>query len=961
MTNPWKFIISLLLCVCVFSTTFLCQAEEKNDDTIPNEPNLTAFVTDKTTYEDYLSQFKDYPNSSVDVNSDCSSIVGYQDGECSFDGKKCYLWTGNQTRIDWIVNVGSTAMYNIELLYRAKEGSNNPYDFAVLIDGESPFGDLTTTRFPRVYKDKGSVKTNSANNQIASPLKEEFVLNSHFVCDENGYYNDPFCFGFTAGEHTVSFVRNSEDEIYLFSLNLLKLAETKSYNEVKKEYKKKDYKEVTNTTISIEGESGVRKSSETLGAKSDTSSASLSPSSPMYDVVNYIGGSNWSYSGESLIWSFNVKKSGLYKIGFRYRQNYVLGANSYRRLEIDGVVPFKEAKSVSFPYCEDWEYTVFGDKENDEPYLFYLDKGKHEIKLTVTLGKTSNVCRELKKVVYDLGDTYQNMVMVMGTSPDANRNYDLFKQIPSVHTTLKSSYKKLNQLADELADFNDNSGSSLGITVKNASSVIKQLLDNPYKTQKYKDEFYSNYCSLGSALTEMMKLPVDLDEMMFISPDDNDRKMASWTSQIKFSFYRFIYSFVMDYNNLSGTINSDKSITLWVGWGRDQVKVLNNAIQEMFTPETGIGVNVKIVDATLIQALLSGQAPDCYLRLSRSSPVDLAMRGALYDLRQFDDFDDVLLRFMPNAEVPYCLGDGCYALPDTQSFNMMFYRNDIFEKYGLSVPKTWDEFIDVSTFLFHKNLQVGIPYTKISTLGTTNAGIGALSLFPTLMLQNNYDIYNSSGTKTNLSLKDVANVFGQFTDLYSEYGFPVSYDFYNRFRSGEMPLGIASYTQYNTIAVAATEIKGCWGMRPIPGTIDENGNLNNLSAGGGTGSVILNASKNKDLAWEFLKWWTSAKAQTRYAKDIEAVLGAAARVDTATVDALKQLSWEEQDLKSIVSQWENVKEVREIPGSYYTIRSIDQAFWQVVNNHADPTNTLKKWAREADAEITRKRDEYHLN
>ena len=32
-----------------------------------------------------------------------------------------------------------------------------------------------------------------------------------------------------------------------------------------------------------------------------------------------------------------------------------------------------------------------------------------------------------------------------------------------------------------------------------------------------------------------------------------------------------------------------------------------------------------------------------------------------------------------------------YGLPETQSFNMMFVRNDILADLGIEIPKTWDE------------------------------------------------------------------------------------------------------------------------------------------------------------------------------------------------------------------------------------------------------------------------------
>ena len=946
-----SFVVSALTIPFIFKTTV--NAEDSSSIS-------EIKVSENDEYSAYLKNNSNYIETDENFSFGTSSLSIEKTESVKVENKIAKLWDGNTESAVWSVNVPNTAFYCMKLDFLAAKGAGMDYNFSILIDGKLLFSELDNITFKRIWQDSSEIRTNSAGNQISPSLKEVFDWQSEYVIDGIGFVGSPLKIVLTAGKHKITFLRNNEEPIYLSSLSLCSDVKVASYYDVLKEYEQNGYKSYSGEAIKIEGEKAYIKSSDSLIAKSDTSCASVKPSSPAYDVINYIGSSNWAVAGDYITWKVNVKQDGLYSLGFRFRQNYLLGNNVYRMLEIDGKVPFEEAKSIDFIYNDNWQYGIFSDNQN-KPYLFHLTQGEHILKLTVTLGNSAAVCSELQDCIYRMGNIYHNMVMVMGTTPDTNRNYDLFKQIKGIEDEFKTCYESLISMNKQLKSLTGNDSDSVSITMQNAASVIKRILDNPYRTQHYKNDFYSNYCGLGSALTEIQKVPLDIDQILLLNPDDNEKKMAGWKEQFIYSIKRFIASFTMDYNNISGTVSQGKNIDLWVSWGRDQVQVLNNAIQELFTPKSKIGVNVKIVDASLIQAILSGSAPDCYLRLARTSPVDLAMRGALYDLKNFDDFDEVLTRFAPGAEIPYNFKGGCYALPDTQSFNMMFYRKDIFEKYNLQVPKTWEEFINVSTFLFHKNLQVGVPYTKISDLGTTSAGIGALNLYPTLLLQNGLALYNDEHTATNLSDKAAIAIFEKWTDFYAKYSYSISYDFYNRFRSGEMPMGIAPYTQYNTIAVAATEISGLWGMVEIPGTKQEDGSINYMSAGGGSGSAILNVSKKKDLAWEFLKWWTSAEAQTRYAKDIEAVLGAAARVDTANVDALKQLSWDKDDLKSILNQWSSVVELPEIPGSYYTIRSIDQAFWAVVNSGENPTNTLIKWSKEADDEIMRKRHEYRLD
>ena len=60
----------------------------------------------------------------------------------------------------------------------------------------------------------------------------------------------------------------------------------------------------------------------------------------------------------------------------------------------------------------------------------------------------------------------------------------------------------------------------------------------------------------------------------------------------------------------------------------------------------------------------------------------------------------------------------------------------------------------------------------------------------------------------------------------------------------------------------------------------------------------------------------------------------------------------------ILEQWSRVTEVPEIPGSYYSSRALDQAFWSVINDNVNARDAITKWSKVADAEIARKIKEY---
>ena len=70
------------------------------------------------------------------------------------------------------------------------------------------------------------------------------------------------------------------------------------------------------------------------------------------------------------------------------------------------------------------------------------------------------------------------------------------------------------------------------------------------------------------------------------------------------------------------------------------------------------------------------------------------------------------------------------------------------------------------------------------------------------------------------------------------------------------------------------------------------------------------------------------------------------------------MGWDSEDLKILLEERNNIKEIPEIPGSYYLSRSVDQAFWAVINGTDTVKDAVTKWGKEANEEIKRKISEY---
>ena len=172
---------------------------------------------------------------------------------------------------------------------------------------------------------------------------------------------------------------------------------------------------------------------------------------------------------------------------------------------------------------------------------------------------------------------------------------------------------------------------------------------------------------------------------------------------------------------------------------------------------------------------------------------------------------------------------------------------------------------------------------------------------------------------------------------------------------------INNYTFFNQLAVASPEIKGLWDFCPVPGTLRADGTVSHAANSNGAGAVIFKKVKNKENAWEYIKWFTDTDTQVRYAAQIEGLLGTMGRFDTANTEALAQLSWSRGEYERLAAQQAELVEIPVIPSSYAVTRNIMNAFRETVNEHENPRDTLIWYNRDINDEIARKRRDLGLD
>ncbi|WP_223067895.1 extracellular solute-binding protein [Paenibacillus caui] len=863
--------------------------------------------------------------------------------------------------VAWNVDVPASGQYEVSIGYYPLKGNGQDIEFSMTLDGKVLGGQKPFT-LNRAWKDASAAVKKTDGNELRPKQVEENIWLETMVREADELGDGTLKLDLAAGRHTIK-LTNSRESAMLDYLRLTEVKKPLSYADYVQQHKgngsgapDKNYFQT------VQAESPYLKSAAGLFPTTDRSSPLTEPYNPVKIRMNTIGGGNWDVAGQWISWEVEAPQDGWYKIGMRYHQNRVKGSFVSRKIYLDGQVPFSELEHVRFYYDTAWKIKDLGD-ENGEPYRFYLTKGTHEIKMEVTLGELAESLRNVQGMVFDMNQIYRKIVMITGVTPDPYRDYDLDKSIPELTGEFKRLSAGLKKEADALDHMSaqKNAGSS---TFRMLALQLDSFVERPDTIPKRLDAYKSNVTGVADWILTVKSQPLELDYLYTASPDHAaPRGDANFAESAVHEMRAFSGSFMQNYDTIGAEDKraASKPLDVWIGLGRDQAYVLNRMIQESFTPETGISVNLNLVKDALVKAVMAGVGPDINLFTNRGDTMNLAIRGALEPLDQFGGFETMTKEYMPTAFDPYKYENHTFAIPDEQQFFMMFYREDVLKELGLKAPETWDDLMKIAPVLQNNNLQIGLPYESLDAYALLNQGMGLLNLFPTLLMQHDSGVYNDQHTSTRFNEQTAYKAFKQWTDFYNLYDYPLYKNDFNRFWSGEMPIVITSYKLYNTLVAVAPEIDGTWKMAPIPGVREPDGSINRISAANGTAGIILKNAKNKEAAWKFMQWWNSPETQSQFVKELENEMGVLGRRTPANIEAFAATPWSRSEQTVLMEQWKQVEEVPELPGGYYTSRNIDNAFRSVVFQWKNPRESLYFWNKQINEEITRKRYEFGVD
>lgn len=941
------------------------------------------------SYKNYVGQY-DAAYPTAEVTADAASLVRYEEDGTQKEpeiytdymgAQGDSIYTSEDSLAEFEVEVAEDGFYNLSLEYYPVEGKNSDIERSIFVDGELPYKELALISFQRIWRydmERGTDENGSASyewerdnqgNQSRPSMVEEPQWQTELVYDSDGYITAPLSFYLTKGKHIISLM-SLREPMLIHSLSFSNQAATKPYAEVKAQQDTAGAKDAAGQLVTIEGENATRSSSQMLYPIQDQSSPAVSPSSAKELLNNTIGGNSWRLVGQWIEWDFDVQETGYYHISLYDCQNFVHGVYVSRKILIDGRVPFSEMEAYGFNYGQSWREDVLQDPEGN-PYSFYLEEGHHTLRMEVVLGDFSDIISEVQDCVQQLNGIYREVIKITGVSPDTYRDYQIERTLPGLNAELTAVHDQLDAAIANLEGLTGKNSDKLTVLLT-MRDQLKELMEDGDYFVRVINAYKINVRACGNWVSQVIAQPLAVDRINVYSADQKPAYAhTSFFAKAGYECRRLFYSFVIDYNqigNVSENADDGETITLWIGTGRDQANVIKGMIDESFTSETGVNVNVQLVDmSTLLRAELAGEGPDVAIQVTNTTgqivaqttgvtalpngndtPVNYGIRNAVLDLSQFEDLDEVAMRFSEAAMTPFTFDGATYALPETLTFPVMFYRKDILAELGMEIPQTWDDVKVAMTILAKNQMEFGM--------------LPSEQIFAMLLYQNEGSYYNYDGSQSALDSDIAVNTFKDYCEFYTDYKLDKETSVEERFRTGECPIIIADYTIYNNLVVSAPDIAGLWDFAPVPGTVKEDGSIDRSTGSTGLACMIMADTEYPQECWEFLKWWTSADIQTQYGREMESLMGSAARVPTANLEAFQNMPWPVDDYRALEEAFEWVRGIPQVPGGYYSWRNVNNAFYTVTTetDTASPREELMDKVIYINAEINYKRQELGL-
>lgn len=910
--------------------------------------SVTIGGYDTETYSVVSSLWPEYSNtSSVQVTPE-EITVNYFDGDdFGYEGNIFNLLEGQTYHFN--VDIPETGLYTIRIDQLDVSSNILPNEISIKVNSQFQYDEMKVIELPTFWKFENAVFTKDRyENEILPNSIKMSDWTSTTLHDSTGLNNAPLEFVFESGVNSVS-ISSVSGEVLFGKITFEPYEEVITYED----YLNNHQGDVIDTLEIIGAEEISFKTNPSITLDSERD-----PSATSYDTqhlrLNSLDGYSFRSGNDVIGYEVEITESGYYYLGFKYKQDYLMQMPVFREIQIDGEIPFAEVSSYPFSYTDSYQNIILNNGE--ENYKFYLETGTHYIAMRVVLEPYRNAYENIVGVMDEITDLSLEIKKLTGNTSDQYRTWKLIDYIPDIEDRFERWIDTLKDIDNNLEKYshqkNPGQLTNLKLAIKQLGELLEDVDDIPNKMVLLADGSSSASQLLGTTVQGFLENGLDIEKIFVGGETELPKPRANFFVATFESIKRFFLSFTS--NDYAVSDVDEGVIEVWVNHPRQYIEIMQAMIDNDFTKNTGIKVQLSLMpdENKLILANSSNIGPDVALGVNHWIPYEFAIRNASVDLRQFAGYEETVSNFSPGVMIPYAFEEGIFGLPETQNFYVTYYRSDILDALGVPVPDTWDEVIEILPELQRYGMNY---YEPLSFFKGFKPFVATMPF----IYQFNGDLYSEDGMSTLINSEETLEGMKLMTDLFTVYNMPKEIpNFYNHFRYGTLPIGISDLSTYLQLTVAAPEIAGKWDIALHPGVENEEGEVERWAASGAQASMILADSNLQQESWDFLSWWMSTDVQTNFSIRLQTTYGIEYLWNTANLNAFANLPLPTKHKNIILEQWDYAIEASRIPGAYMVERELSNAWNKIVFDDANPRITLDEAVKTSNREILYKMEEF---
>ncbi|MDP3730505.1 MAG: extracellular solute-binding protein [Candidatus Omnitrophota bacterium] len=260
-----------------------------------------------------------------------------------------------------------------------------------------------------------------------------------------------------------------------------------------------------------------------------------------------------------------------------------------------------------------------------------------------------------------------------------------------------------------------------------------------------------------------------------------------------------------------------------------------------------------------------------------------------------------------------------YGIPFDMTEYILYYRNDIIA----NPPGTWEELVNLLTDLNKKGQGMIFDWGSLSWIG-----------YSPFLWQAGGDYYDKDLTAVTIDSEAAVKAMQFFADLYTKYNVPkTKIPLEQGMRTGDFPIAISGNWKIDDLRLLAPEIAGKWSIAAMPKGPTGKG----TAFIGGRIMGVFSQSKNKQAAWEFIKFLFKPEIQARL---YEAALTKQDTYLPPSVNGWNMLKMDQKFKDVLVAQANDAKGPPAVASWDSCAKYVDEAIQKVILRKADAKKEL---------------------